>query len=76
MNRRFFGGDTLIEVMFAIGLFSVIVVGTVSIMSGGTSKVQNSLEITMTRNEIDAEAEALRYIQSSYIAERDLSSSA
>ncbi len=74
-KHNYFHGDTLVEVMFAIGLLSVIIVGTVLIMNGGTSKVQNSLEITMTRNEIDAEAEALRYIQSSYISERDLADS-
>ena len=40
-------------------------------MNTGTNKVQNALESTMTRNEIDSQAAALRYIHDSYIAERE-----
>lgn len=63
-------GDTLVEVMFAIGIFSLVAISAIAIMSSGTSNAQTALERTMTRNEIDIQAEALRFIQSSYIAER------
>lgn len=64
-------GDTLIEVMLAVGIFSMVAVAVVAVMSGGTSGAQTALETTLTREEIDAQAEALRFIQSSYIAEKD-----
>ena len=64
-------GDTLIEVMLAVGIFSMVAVAVVAVMSGGTSSAQTALETTLTREAIDAQAEALRFIQSSYIAEKD-----
>ncbi len=62
-------GDTLIEVMLAVGIFSMVAVAVVAVMSGGTSSAQTALETTLAREEIDAQAEALRFIQASYIAE-------
>lgn len=62
-------GDTLIEVLFAISIFSLVAVGGLSIMNQGTSTTQRALEITLVRNEIDAQAEVLRYLNASYIAE-------
>lgn len=64
-------GDTLIEVMLAVGIFSMVAVAVVAVMSGGTSSAQTALETTLAREEIDAQAEALRFVQSSYIAEKD-----
>lgn len=64
-------GDTLIEVMLAVGIFSMVAVAVVAVMSGGTSSAQTALETTLTREEIDTQAEALRFIQSSYIAEKE-----
>lgn len=61
-------GDTLIEVALAIGIFSMVAVAVVAVVSGSTSSAQSALELTITREEIDAQAEALRFIQSSYIA--------
>ncbi len=63
-------GDTLIEVLLAVGIFSMVAVAVVAVMSSGTSSAQTSLETTLAREEIDAQAEALRFIQSSYIAEK------
>ncbi|MDO4747335.1 MAG: hypothetical protein Q4A70_03285 [Candidatus Saccharibacteria bacterium] len=64
-------GDTLIEVMLAVGIFSMVAVAVVAVMSNGTAGAQTALETTLTREEIDAQAEALRFIQSSYIADKD-----
>lgn len=63
-------GDTLIEVTLAVGIFSMVAVAVVSVMSSSTSGAQTALESTLTREEIDAQAEALRFIQSSYIADK------
>lgn len=63
-------GDTLVEVMFAVGIFSMIIISSISVMNSGTKDIQRDLEITTTRNEIDTQAEALRFIQTSHISER------
>ena len=64
-------GDTLIEVTLAIGIFSLVAIAVVSVVSSSTSGAQNALETTLTREEIDAQAEALRFIQESYISSLD-----
>ncbi len=64
-------GDTLIEVTLAVGIFSMVAVAIVAVMSSGTSGAQTSLETTLAREEIDAEAEALRFIQSAYISDKN-----
>lgn len=66
-------GDTLIEVTLAIGIFSLIAVGVVSVVSGSTSRAQVALEQTLAREEIDSQAEALRFIQSSYVNSKTFS---
>lgn len=65
-------GDTLIEVMFSITIFALIAVIAVNLMNGGIYTAQKSLEVSMARNEIDAQSEALRFIQNSYLAEKEL----
>lgn len=65
MKRR---GDTLIEVALAIGIFSMIAIVIVSVTSASTSGAQSSLELTLTREELDAQAEALRFIHDSYVS--------
>lgn len=64
-------GDTLIEVTLAVGIFSMVAVAVVSVMSSSTSGAQTALESTLTREEIDAQAEALRFIQSAYIVNKE-----
>lgn len=60
-------GDTIIEVILAITVFSVVAVGAIAIMNQGISSAQRSLEITQVRQQIDAQAEVLRYIHQTYI---------
>ncbi|MFZ1250365.1 MAG: prepilin-type N-terminal cleavage/methylation domain-containing protein [Candidatus Microsaccharimonas sp.] len=60
-------GDTLIEVLFAVAVFSLVVVGALSIMNQGTATAQRSLEITLARQQMDAQADTLRFLQSSYV---------
>lgn len=61
-------GDTLIEVLFATATFSLVAVGGIAIMNKGTAASQRALEITLVRNEIDSQAETLRFLNASYIA--------
>lgn len=65
-------GDTLIEVMFAIAVFSFVTVITIAMMNSGLSTAENSLELVTARNELNAQAEALRFVHSSYISEKTL----
>lgn len=65
-------GDTIIEVTFSIAVFSLVSVITIQIMDRDLSIIQGTLEYEMARNEIDAQAEALRFIQNSYLSEREL----
>lgn len=61
-------GDTLIEVLFATAVFSLIAVGGLALMNQGTAASARALEITLVRNEIDSQAETLRFLNASYIA--------
>lgn len=72
LRRRF--GDTLIEVTIAIGIFSMVVISAVSVINVSTSGTQNILENTLTREYIDSQAEALRFIQAAYTAEGEINS--
>lgn len=59
-------GDSLIEVLLAMVIFSASAVATVGAMNYSLFSAQGSLEISMARNEIDAQAEALRFIHDAY----------
>lgn len=61
-------GDTIIEVMFAVAVFAMIAVGSMMIMNQGTAIAQRSLEITQVREQMDAQAEAIRYIHQAYVS--------
>ena len=62
-------GDTLIEVALAIGIFSMVAISVVTVMVSGVSSTQTALETTLAREEIDTQAEALRFIHASYISD-------
>ena len=68
-------GDTLVEVSLAIGIFSMVAIAAVSVINGSTTGAQSSLESTITREEIDGQAEALRFIQSAYVAGGEIDTS-
>jgi type II secretory pathway pseudopilin PulG len=61
-------GDTLIEVMFAFSIFALVAVGSLTIMNQGIATAQRSLEITLVRAQMDAQAETIRYIHQAYVA--------
>lgn len=61
-------GDTIVEVLFAVTVFSLVAVGGLSLMNQGTAMAQRSLEIGLVRDQMDAQADALRYIHNAYVA--------
>lgn len=65
-------GDTIVEVMFAIAVFCLVAVISIAMMNTGVSRAESSLELVTARNELNAQAEALRFIHSSYISELTL----
>lgn len=68
-------GDTIIEVLFAVTVFSLVAVGGLSIMNQGITTSQRALEITLARQEIDAQAESLRFLHDAYVSVYKVSSS-
>ncbi len=67
--KKYLHGDTLIEVMISVTIFSLVAVSGISIMNQGTSTAQRSLEITLVKQEIDAQAEALRFMNAAYLGD-------
>ena len=67
MLKKMQRGDTIVEVLFAITIFSMVAVASIAIMNSGLAMSQRSLEITAVRQQIDGQAEALRFLHSSYI---------
>lgn len=61
-------GDTLVEVALAVGIFSMVAIAVVSVVNATTSSAQGALEMTLAREGVDAQAEALRFIQTNAAA--------
>lgn len=59
---RSMAGDTIIEVLFAVTVFSAVAVGALTVMNRGITIAQRSLEVTLVRQQVDAQAEMLRYV--------------
>lgn len=57
-------GDTIVEVLLAFSVFSLVAVGTVAVMNRGIASAERSLDVTLVRQQIDAQAELLRYARS------------
>lgn len=71
MSIKFRKGDTLVEVAFAIAVFALVSIICINVMNAGLNSAENALEATMARNEIDAQAEAIRYIHNAFTLERE-----
>jgi type II secretory pathway pseudopilin PulG len=63
-------GDTIIEVLFAIAVFSLVAITGMVLMNQGTNTVHRAVEIASVRQEIDSQAETLRFLQGAYVAAR------
>lgn len=68
VTRRREQGDTIIEVLIAVVVFSLVAVGAIAIMNQGTSTAQRALEISLVRQQLDAQAETLRYLHHAYVS--------
>ena len=69
-TKGFQPGDTLIESVFAFAAFAFVLISAFNIMNRGISISQTSLEINLVTNEINAQAEALRYLHEAYLVRR------
>lgn len=67
LKNRLQAGDTLIEVLFAITVFSLVVVSSLAIMNQGSAAAQRSLETTLVRQQVDTQANTLRYLHEAYV---------
>jgi hypothetical protein len=61
-------GDTIVEVVIAIAMFSIIAIGAQALMNQSLAATQGDFEINLVRNEIDSQANALRFMHNAYIA--------
>ena len=59
--RKFNRGDTLVEVLLGVTIFSLVAVISLETMNRGMAIAQYSLETTLVRQQVDAQAEMLRY---------------
>lgn len=66
LGRRYERGDTIVEVLFAVAIFSLVAVGAFSLVNQGVATSQRSLESTLVRQEMDSQAETLRFMHNSY----------
>lgn len=64
-------GDTIIEVMVAFAVFAMVAVGAITVMNQGTAGAQDTLETTQVRQQIDNQAEMLRFLHQAYLANPD-----
>lgn len=62
-KRREERGDTIIEVMLAFVVFSMVIVGAFSLMNRGVAIAQRSLEMTQVRQQIDSQILLVKYAQ-------------
>ena len=69
MKNIFKKGDTIIEVTLAISIFAMLMVGSLALMNAGLSKSQATMQLTMARNTIDAQAESLRFMNNAFISQ-------
>ena len=58
-------GDTIVELVIAFAIFSLAAVASIAILNSGVATTQRNLEITLVRQQVDAQAEMLRFISSS-----------
>ncbi len=71
-KSHFKKGDTIIEVTIAFAIFSLVAIITVAMMNVGIATSERSLELVTARSEINAQAEAIRFIYNSYVSEHKL----
>lgn len=61
-------GDTIIEVIFAIVIFAFVAISGLALMNKGIAVGERALEVTLVRQQINAQAQALRYVHAANLA--------
>lgn len=64
-------GDTIVEVLLAITIYSLVALFTITAMRLGIQQGEASLELSQARIEVAAQADAIRFIHNSFLAERE-----
>lgn len=64
-------GDTIVEVLIAITIYSIVSIFTITAMKLGIQQGETSLELSQARIEVSAQADAIRFIHNSFLAERE-----
>ena len=62
MVRRYEAGDTIVEMVMAFAIFSFAVIITIGLMNKGIALSQQSLETQQVRQQMDSQAEIIRYM--------------
>lgn len=62
-------GDTIVETMFAFAIFGLIAIVNIQIIQKGTRLNQAALEVSLAREQMTAQVESLRLINTAYINE-------
>ena len=70
VRRQHEQGDTLIEVLLALSVFGIVVVGAFSIMQKGAAQMYDDLERTQVRMLIDQQIESLIYARDQQLLKR------
>ena len=65
-------GDTIIEVLFATAIAALIIMMTITLMNRNLSTIQMATETTMVRQNIDSQAEVLRFLKDQYMTNRSV----
>lgn len=63
-------GDTLVEVLMAIVILSIVIVGGITIMTRGLGASQIAVEHTQVRLQMSGQTELLRYLRDSYLRDK------
>ena len=66
-NKKTLYGDTIVEAIVAIAIYSIVAVLALGSMSSGLSSAQRNLESTMSRSAIDSQSDTLRYFYENYL---------
>ena len=61
--RAYERGDTIVEMVLAFAIFSLVAVGTMNILNTGVAIAQQNLESSLVQQQIDSQAEMIRYIR-------------
>ena len=69
ISNKFSRGDTIVEVLFAVTIFSALAISGLSVMNRGVGTAQRSLEISLVRQEMNNQAEILRFAHDSFISD-------